>query len=109
MAINQLLALLVREKVEMDPYIDDSGSGHVPGMSVLRVDENGPSGQAGIQPGDTITAIGGDDVTTAAFFKERLQAAIDAGGSVEVMVSREGRDMALVIEIPEGVQPNVAP
>ena len=109
MAINQPLALLVREKVEMDPYMDTSGSGHVPGMFVLRVDENGPSGRAGILPGDTITAIGGDDVTTAAFFTDRLQEAVDAGGTVEVMVSREGRDMALVIDIPEGVEPNVTP
>jgi serine protease Do len=109
MYVNQRVALLVREKVEMDPYVDTAGSGHVPGMFVLRVDENGPSGRAGILPGDTITAIDGENVTTAQFIEDRLTRSIERGGTMEVMISREGRDMAIVVDIPEAPESTLTP
>jgi serine protease Do len=64
------------------------------GATVLVVDAGGPAQRAGVQPGDVITQVDGQPVTSP----EGLTAAIDAkapGQQVQLLVNRYGQSLVL--------------
>ena len=54
-----------------------------------------PAVKAGLQPGDLLTAVGGEKVLSVAGAGARLLKARPGGGSVNLMVLREGREVSL--------------
>ena len=99
--ISREIGLLVRDKVDMDRFIDKSGSGHVPGLAVMLVGEGTAAADAGLLAGDTLTGVEGQKVTEVGTFETLVTRAIASGGTVELLVSRGGRDMAFEVEVPE--------
>ena len=73
----------------------DNQRRHVPGVAIAAVDRNGPAAHAGIKPGDMVTALNGQPVDSS---RELIRsvAAVAPGGSVNVTLRRQGRE----IEIP---------
>jgi S1-C subfamily serine protease len=67
---------------------------------------NGPSERAGLQPGDIVTKIDGETITTA---DQVVQSISDKqpGDKVKVTVSRNGRDQT--VEVTLGTRPDQAP
>jgi Do/DeqQ family serine protease len=67
------------------------------GVVVLRIMRNSPAAQSGIRPGDVITQINGQAVSTA----EEVQQVVErssVGGTLQLEVSRSGQSIALAIK-----------
>jgi serine protease Do len=69
------------------------------GALVSAVESGSPAADAGIKAGDVITAINGRSVTTAADVTTALRQA-EAGGSVDVSVTRDKKALTLKATIP---------
>lgn len=66
------------------------GLGVTSGAVVVQVEQGGPADQAGLQPGDVITSLGGDSVSGP----DDVIAAIhdkDPGGKLDMTISRNGQ------------------
>lgn len=66
-------------------------SGMPEGLYVAEAVAGGPAYNSGIQNGDIITAINGEEVHTIDDFQEIVEE-LDAGATVEIIVSRNGRE-----------------
>ena len=72
------------------------------GAVVLRLPEGGPADQAGIQVGDVVVAVAGEEVTGNASLQERLLEH-EPGDHVEVTIVRGAE--TLTVEVTLGVRP----
>ncbi|NLP05702.1 Do family serine endopeptidase [Candidatus Fermentibacteria bacterium] len=73
---------------------------------VSDVEEGSPAEDCGLRTGDVITAIDGQQVTSASWFRNRI-AAMDPGTKVTLSVLREGR--TLTVEAELGLAPGDGP
>jgi hypothetical protein len=78
----------------MPDYSDQSKDG----MKLSGVREGGPAAKAGIKGGDAIIKIGGKPVGTIYDYMETLKA-YKPGQKVEVVVRREGKELALSVDL----------
>jgi S1-C subfamily serine protease len=91
--------LLANGKIEW-PYLGIQGEATSEGQSVVEVVEDGPSAAAGIEPGDVITALDGQEIT-------RQKSLIDLlfehepGDSVALTVEREGTPQTFQVTLGE--------
>ena len=91
--------LLANGKIDW-PYLGIQGEATSEGQSVVEVVEDGPSAAAGIEPGDVITALDGQEIT-------RQNSLIDLlfehepGDAVSVTVEREGTPQTLQVTLGE--------
>ncbi|MCC5887901.1 MAG: trypsin-like peptidase domain-containing protein [Gammaproteobacteria bacterium] len=81
--------------VEVRPVEDSGESG---GLFIAGISPHGPADQAGIQPGDLITAINGAPVGSAREVGQRI-AMLAPGSQVEVQVVRNGGRQKLVATV----------
>jgi len=70
------------------------------GVLVLNVPEGGPAAEAGIEPGDVITSIGGVEIDQQTSFSEALFQ-FGPGETVEVGIVRDGEEMTVEITLAE--------
>jgi len=70
------------------------------GVLVLNVPEGGPAAEAGIEPGDVITSIGGVEIDQQTSFSEALFQ-FEPGETVEVVIVRDGEEMTVEITLAE--------
>jgi S1-C subfamily serine protease len=70
------------------------------GVLVLNVPEGGPAAEAGIEPGDVITSIGGVEIDQQTSFSEALFQ-FEPGETVEVVIVRDGEEMTVEITLSE--------
>ncbi len=73
---------------------------------VSDVEEGSPADDCGLETGDVITALDGQQVVSASWFRNRI-AALDPGTEVTLSVLREGR--ALTVEAELGMAPGDGP
>ena len=97
--ISREVGVIIREKVNVDQYIDKTPSGKTPGVLVMRIGENTAAERGGVEVGDTISAINGEKVTTVAAFKELIERALTDEEPVDLAISRSGQDIALSLRI----------
>jgi len=95
------IGVRVREKVELDQYIDKSATAKIPGLIVLSVATNSPADQGGLRPGDLLTSIAGQPVRTVEVYKELMaeQRASTVTNSIDVLVRRGDQDKAISIRL----------
>jgi len=62
--ISKEIALVVREKVPPDSYLDTSPTATVEGLVVIAAPEKGPAGVSGLRRGDLLIQVNGQPVTT---------------------------------------------
>lgn len=80
-------------------YYTRKDSPAVPGAQVCFLDEKGAAALAGVETGDVITALGGEEIRSA----EALRGALEdfaPGDEVEITVFRAGEYLTLTAEIP---------
>lgn len=75
-----------------------TGSGDAAGASVVSVEEGGPAAEAGIQKGDTITAIDGDEVSSADGLIIALRER-SVGDIVRLTIARGGKDQEISVTL----------
>ncbi len=63
--MHRQLGMMLREKVMLDKFLDDSPAAQTNGMIVVGVGQNSPAGRAGLQQGDVVVMINGKPVITA--------------------------------------------
>jgi serine protease Do len=71
---------------------------HLPGVAVAVVDRAGPAARAGLHAGDVVIAINGQSVESSRDLI-RTVAAMPPGGSVILLLRRQGREMELPVTI----------
>lgn len=74
------------------------------GAVVVSVEPSGPAAEAGLRPGDTVTAVDGDPVTSMDELAGRIQRA-EVGATTTLTVQREGDTLTLdvtLVERPSG-------
>ncbi len=69
------------------------------GVLVSSVEPGSPAAERGIRAGDVITAVDGRAVDNVADLARQVQRALP-GSTLEVRVSREGRDIAVTVTMP---------
>ena len=72
------------------------------GVIITGVLQNGPAAQAGVRPGDVITAVGGQDVTNVSELLTRV-AGLKPGSASKFSVQRQSEKLEL--EVIPGVRP----
>jgi serine protease DegQ len=77
-------------------------SGNAEGVIITGVLQNGPAAQAGIKPGDVITAVAGKNVASVSELLSSV-AALKPGSSAKFAVRRA--DKSLELEVSPGVRP----
>ncbi|MGA8514378.1 MAG: trypsin-like peptidase domain-containing protein [Burkholderiaceae bacterium] len=77
-------------------------SGNAEGVIITGVLQNGPAAQAGIKPGDVITAVAGKNVASVSELLSNV-AALKPGSSAKFAVRRA--DKTLDLEVSPGVRP----
>ncbi len=89
--------LLVREKVMLDQYLDDSPTAAVSGLVVLGVLRGSSAAQQGVQAGDVITEVNDQAVKTVEFFKNVTDKAQKDKAPLVVQIRRgnQGRTITL--------------
>jgi serine protease Do len=70
------MGLLMREKVMLDKFIEESPTAEIEGLLVVAVAQRGPAARAGLKGGDVVTAVNSNRVTTADKCKEIFDAAL---------------------------------
>lgn len=91
--------LRLREKVELDEYIDNTPAAKIRGIIVLDVAKNRAGDSAGLKIGDVITAIAGQPVKTIEVYKKLMdeQRASSTTNSVVFLIRRGDQDKAINI------------
>jgi serine protease Do len=94
------LGVLVREKVDLDQYLDPNPTRDVQGVIVLAVAPDRSAQKAGLQAGDVIQSVDAEKVKTVA----SLKAALEKAGwnkSVTLMIARGDKsNVAVTVQIP---------
>lgn len=70
------------------------------GVYVESVDEGGAADAAGIQAGDVIVAVDGQEISSLEELEEALAEA-EAGDTVEIEVNRDGESLTFTVELDE--------
>jgi S1-C subfamily serine protease len=86
------------------PYLGIQGEGSAAGQTVIEVVEDGPSEAAGLQPGDVITALDGEEISRETSLLDLLFGR-EPGEVVTVTVERDGTPQTF--EITLGERPEV--
>ena len=103
--VSREMGVLVREKVELDRYVDKTASGMEVGLIVMDMAKDGPAQKAGLKANDTIKAVNGEPVTTVDGLEELVAAGIEEGRPLDVAVSRAGELMTFTVQISQGQGP----
>ena len=103
--ISQEVGVIIREKINIDQYIDKTSSGKTPGLLVLRIGQNTAAERAGVEVRDTISAVNGEKVTTIEAFKKLIERALKEGKPVDLAISRSGQDIAFSLKISATPEP----
>jgi S1-C subfamily serine protease len=82
------------------PYLGIQGEATSEGQSVVEVVEDGPSAAAGIEPGDVITALGGQEITRQTSLIDLLFEH-EPGDVVPVTVERDGTPQTFEVTLGE--------
>lgn len=77
------------------------GRPDIEGLLVEQVDEDSPAEEAGLEPGDVMTAIDGSEITSVISAIERINRNIP-GEEVELTVYREGEYRDITVELGSG-------
>jgi len=77
---------------------DSLGLDSASGALVTQPTEDGPAGMAGIESGDVITAVDGDQIDDALDLSRTI-ASKDPGATVEVTVFRDGSEQTISVEL----------
>jgi carboxyl-terminal processing protease len=80
-------------------YVEQAQEG---GVYIIRVFDEGPADRAGLQAGDIVLAVDGEDVTEKPLNESLLLIRGEAGSEVTLTVFREGEDEPLDITIERG-------
>lgn len=75
----------------------DYESGGV-GMSIASVREGGPAAEAGLESGDTVVRLGGEEVTDARTYMQALNK-LRVGQEIEIEILREGKTKKLKAKV----------
>jgi membrane-associated protease RseP (regulator of RpoE activity) len=70
------------------------------GAEIVRVAPSSPAADAGLEAGDVITEVDGDDVEDAAALTQRIRSA-DPGDTVSIGYERDGDDDTVDVELDE--------
>ena len=99
--IDMGIGIRLREKVELDQYLDKSATANVPGLIVMSVGRNSPADAGGLKPGDVITSIGGEPVKTVDVYKQLMeeQRETSVTNSIDMLVRRGDQDKAISIRL----------
>jgi len=99
--IDLAIGIRLREKVELDEYLDKSPTARVPGLVVMSVGTNGPADKGGLKPGDLLTSIAGQPVRTVAVYKQLIaeQRKSTVTNSIDMLVRRGDQDKAISIRL----------
>ena len=68
------------------------------GVEIARIYLDGPANEAGLKPGDRIKEIDGEDVSSPNAVTGRI-ARLEPGSTVEIVVDRDGEEMAAQVEV----------
>jgi S1-C subfamily serine protease len=100
--VNDSLGLAVREKVDLDLYLDQSGAKQVSGLSVIGVADQSPAQAAGLSTGDVITAVNGTNVRSADLFRKQVEQSVkdDPQKGIVFMVHRGDAEPRPVTVVP---------
>jgi serine protease Do len=90
------LALIVREKVPSDSYVESSPTAEVKGLIVVAAPARGPAGAAGIRRGDLLIEVNGKSVTQIAMMKNAM---------VEAMKTPADKAIVLLVQRGEKTYP----
>lgn len=71
--------------------------------TIEKVAEGGYADEAGVRPGDAIIAVDGRDVSDWESLKTTLREVLSEGRSFTLTVERDGTQIPLAVDIPEGV------
>ena len=82
------------------PYMGIQGEASEQGQTVLEVVEDGPSAAAGLEPGDVITALDGQDLGPQISLLDLLFAR-EPGDVVDVTVERDGQPQTFQVTLGE--------
>ncbi len=76
----------------------DAQRRHLPGVVIAAVDKLGPASKAGLKPGDVVLALNGQMLDTS---RELIRsvAGVTPGGSVRLLVRRQGREIELPVVV----------
>jgi len=99
--IDLAIGIRLREKVELDQYLDKSATARVPGLVVMSVGTNSPADKGGLKPGDLLTSIAGQPVRTVEVYKQLIaeQRTSTVTNSIDVLVRRGDQDKAISIRL----------
>ena len=99
--IDLAIGIRMREKVELDQYLDKSATAKVPGLVVMSVATNSPADKAGLRPGDLLTSIAGQPVRTVAVYKQLIaeQRKSTVTNSIDMLVRRGDQDKPISIRL----------
>jgi serine protease Do len=76
---------------------DDSGKATI-GVGITAVERGGPGQRSGLRPGDIVTAVNGQPADSARTLI-RAVAATPPGGTLRIVLRRQGRDMELNVVV----------
>ena len=77
------------------------------GLVVERVMEDSPAAQAGIEQGDVIVAINGEEAEDFASLQEAVQEAGKADRALKLKIERDGKEMVLKVKPTKSEEPAV--
>ncbi len=88
----------VRIQQVTDEIAESLGMDKARGALVAGVDENGPAGEAAIEPGDVILSFNGEDVPEMRELP-RIVADTEIGKEVDVVILRKGKEMTVKVTV----------
>lgn len=99
--VDLTIGIRIREKVELDQYINKSTAATVPGLIVLLVAPKSPADRAGLQAGDLIVSIAGQPVRTIEVYKQLVEKETTASvtSSIDMLVRRGDQDKVIAIRL----------
>lgn len=79
------------------------GVAYAPDVSTIgSVEDGSPAAAAGLEPGDTVTAVGGVEVSTWTGMREALAPYLEDGTDVTLAYERDGASHETLVDLPEG-------
>jgi membrane-associated protease RseP (regulator of RpoE activity) len=96
----------LRDTAFLGVVVEDSSDPD--GAEIVRVAESSPADEAGLEAGDVITEVDGDEVDDAAALTERIRAS-DPGDTVTVDYERDGESDSADIRLDERPRFEITP
>mgnify|MGYP002780367964 CR=1 FL=1 len=75
-----------------------AGTPRLRGVQIVGVERNSPAAQAGLRPGDIVTAVNGERIETSRALVRNV-AAVPPGQTVRLNVLRDGRERELPVQV----------